>query len=143
MENIKLKFTRKSVITWSLVFVVLVLLVIQMSGSFSDEWQYRVDIATAVIVSIFFLVEMLFDIIKKKYTTIIYIVILEIVGIIAWVTFCYVSITMGNLTIYSNDYEPFVKYKIITQIILMVMIFVRLYLKSKRFKKNEDVESST
>jgi len=139
MENIKSKFTRKSVITWSLVFVALVLLVIQMGGSFPDEWQYRVDIATAVIVSIIFLAEMLFDIIKQQYTTIIYIVIVEIVGIIAWGTLCYVSITMGTLTMYSNDYEPLVKYKIATLILFTAMPLVRVYLKSKRFKKIADL----
>ncbi|MBK5263144.1 MAG: hypothetical protein JJE17_11360 [Peptostreptococcaceae bacterium] len=135
MEKIKLKLNATSVILLVAASIFILLYLIQVSGGFPEEWQLRVEIAAGGIMFVAFLCEIFIDIIKQKYNTMKYIVLAEIIGIIAWSVLCYTSIIMGSMPIYSYDFISFGYYKVAAIILNMAMIYTRGFLKSKRFEK--------
>lgn len=104
------------------------------------KWQFITIIIILVFTLTYLLYELLIDLIKKQYTTKKYIVSTEIIGIIAWAVICYIYFSSTNINVISYYFLVVLQsYVPVAQIIFIVMVYIRGFLKGERFHKNKEM----
>jgi|SRR5665647_1140037 len=104
------------------------------------KWQFITIIIILVFTLTYLLYELLIDLIKKQYTTKKYIVSTEIIGIIAWAVICYIYFSSININVISYYFLVVLQsYVPVAQIIFIVMVYIRGFLKGERFHKNKEM----
>lgn len=119
-----------------ILFVLLLLLPNIVNLITSEEIKYKVNITITVLVFLFLIYSTYDDIRKRKFTTTVYIVALDIIQIINFITLCYTFLIYSNETsieimLHKNNIH------IVSLLVLLCISLMLSYLKSEKFIKKK------
>jgi|GEM_PF-4994722 hypothetical protein len=118
-------------------FIIICLVFLWGSDFFLKHINFKMGIVIITICLIAMLVYLFMDIKDKRYSTKKYIIITDVVELIAYLAICY----FGLEPIDSSNIDLFVKREgdfILISLVMVLMMALKSILKSQRFKKNVD-----